>query len=488
MPKQPLRDIVIVLPGITGSVLQKDGRDVWAPSAQAALGALRTWGAALQSFRLTADDPEAEDLGDGIRATRLVPDVHLIPGLVKIDGYSQTLRLVEDNFEVTRGSIDDDGPANLFEFPYDWRRDNRFTARQLKRLVDRRLPQWREASGASDARVILIGHSMGGLVSRYYLEVLEGWRDCRALITFGTPFRGSPNAINYLANGYKQLFLDLTDVMRSFTAVYQLLPIYKSVEINGAFHRVAETDGIPGIDRARAAQALAFHREIEAAVAEHRKSLDYLEQGYRILPVVGTRQPTFQSAQVAHGRVTVGEALPAGIDARLGDGDGTVPMLSAIPIELSQAYQDTFIPERHGSLQRNPEVLQDLRDRLMRMQIVGLEGIRDIADVPGALPSPRAAERPALALHLDDAYVQGEPVAIAATVVNAQAPIPALEAHVENLTGQGAPSVHAFRNEGARWSLALEALPPGTYRLSVQPAGGGPDRPSAVHDVFEVVA
>src|SRR4029434_11089128 len=32
-----------------------------------------------------------------------------------------------------------------------------------------------------------------------------GWRDCRALITFGTPYRGSANALNYLANGYKKL-------------------------------------------------------------------------------------------------------------------------------------------------------------------------------------------------------------------------------------------------------------------------------------------
>lgn len=488
MPKQPLRDIVIVLPGITGSVLQKDGQDVWAPSAQAVLGALRTLGGVIQSVRLAGDDPELEDLGDGIRATRLVPDVHLIPGLVKIDGYSQTLRLIEDNFEVTRGSIDDDHPANLFEFPYDWRRDNRFSARQLKRLIDRRLPQWREAAGASDAKVILIGHSMGGLVSRYYLEVLEGWRDCRALITFGTPFRGAPNAVNYVANGYKQLFLDLTDVMRSFTSVYQLLPIYKAVEIDGAYHRVAETDGIPGIDRERAAQALAFHREIEAAVTEHRKSLEYLEQGYRILPVVGTRQPTWQSAHVTEGRVTVDDTLPAGIDARLGDGDGTVPMLSAIPIELSQAYQDTFIPERHASLQRNPNVLEDLRNRLVRMQIVGLDGIRDIADVPGARPSAQAAERPALAIQLDDVYAPGEPVEISATVVNAQTPVQALNARVESLTGQAAPITRAFRDQGAGWSLTLDALPPGTYRLSVHPADPGPDRPGAVHDIFEVVA
>jgi len=39
--------------------------------------------------------------------------------------------------------------------------------------------------------------------------------------------------------------------------------------------------------------------------------------------------------------------LPAGIDALLGDGDGTVPYLSAIPIELSHEYREGFIAERH---------------------------------------------------------------------------------------------------------------------------------------------
>ena len=29
MPKTKLRDLVVILPGITGSFLQKDGKDIW---------------------------------------------------------------------------------------------------------------------------------------------------------------------------------------------------------------------------------------------------------------------------------------------------------------------------------------------------------------------------------------------------------------------------------------------------------------------------
>ncbi len=487
MPKQPMRDMVILLPGITGSVLQKNGQDVWAPSAQVVFGALSSLGRVLQDLRLTDDDPSVADLGDGVEASRLVPDVHLVPGLVKIDGYSETLRVISDNFDVTEGAIDDERPANLFGFPYDWRRDNRASAARLKEFVDRRLPAWRRSSGAADARVILIGHSMGGLVSRYYLEVLEGWRDCRALITFGTPYRGSPNAVDYLANGYKKLFLDLTDVMRSFTAAYQLLPIYKMVQVGGVYQRVGETDGLPGIDHQRAADALAFHREIEAAVTAHRKDDDYLENGYQILPIVGTRQPTVQSAQFVDGRLTVSNDLPGGIDARLGDGDGTVPMLSAVPIELSDAYRDTFFPERHGSLQRNAQILDDLRVRLEQMQVVGLEDVREIGGLVGARASRAAAAQPGIAFDLDDVYVAQEPIQMTASVVNAVTPMAGLEALIESVAGATPPVTVAFQPKGDGWALTLDALPPGTYRAEVRAKDASGGAPPPVHDIFQVM-
>lgn len=311
MARSRMRDVVVVLPGITGSVLRKDGHDLWAISGQAAWRALRTLGRGLDDLRLEGDDPEADRLGDGIVATRVMPDAHLVPGLVKIDGYSALLRLVTDHFEVIRGDPASDQPANLFEFPYDWRRDNRAAARALGRLVERALPRWREFSGAGDARVILLAHSMGGLVSRYWLEVLGGWRHCRALVTFGTPHRGSVSALSYLANGYKALFVDLTEVMRHLHLPAAAL--HQVVQVGGAWQRVAETDGIPGVDPGRALAALAFHREIEDAVTRNRDDPGYLREGYRLLPVVGTRQRTFQSGVLNGGTLRASAALPAGL-------------------------------------------------------------------------------------------------------------------------------------------------------------------------------
>ena len=94
-----LNDMVVLLPGITGSVLQKDGKDVWAISGQAAWGWLRSLGDSLQDLALKGDDP------GGIVATRVMPDAHVVPGLVKIDGYSATAKMVTETFDIVPGSI-----------------------------------------------------------------------------------------------------------------------------------------------------------------------------------------------------------------------------------------------------------------------------------------------------------------------------------------------------------------------------------------------
>lgn len=481
MVKKRLRDIVILLPGITGSVLQKDKKDLWAISGQAACRALRSFGSSLQDLQLKTDDPEEDDLGDGIVATRVMPDVHIVPGLIKVDGYSKTARMVTDNFHVIPGSIDNNRPANFFEFPYDWRRDNRFSAHRLKALIDRQLPIWRKQSGAQDAKIILIAHSMGGLVSRHYLEVLGGWRNCKALITFGTPHRGSPQILDYLANGYKNLFVDLTEVMRSFTSVYQLLPIYESVRVDNTYRRVAEIDGIPGVERDRAEQALAFHRIIENAVKTHGEDANYMEGGYKILPVVGTRQTTLQSAELIDGVLKCRQELPDGIDELLCDGDGSVPRLSAIPIELSEDYQDTFVPERHGSLQNNGHVLADILGRLQQMQVRGLREIR------GPEFSANAQARSALSIELDDLYLADEPVEIRAHLVNVKQEAGPLQVRLEPLSDNvGETRDEMFQEEGDVWVLRMKGLPPGLYRATVSTSKRGGNAPPSVHDVFEV--
>src|SRR4051794_20279566 len=188
-------DIYVLVPGILGSVLQKDGKDIFGLTAGAAFRALFSGGRNVASLQMSEPaweppDPGDEeihpvpDLGDGVTADRLAADAHLIPGLWKVDGYGKVGEFVRKRFRLVPGQ-------SYFEFPYDWRRDNRAAAHQLAASCRRWLAERRKIY--PDAQLVLVGHSMGGLVARYYLEVLGGWRDTRRLITFGTPYRGSLN-------------------------------------------------------------------------------------------------------------------------------------------------------------------------------------------------------------------------------------------------------------------------------------------------------
>jgi pimeloyl-ACP methyl ester carboxylesterase len=481
-----LRDLIVVLPGITGSVLQRDGCDVWAASVRAAWGALRSRGESLDRLSLPRGaDPGTDDLGDGVRASTLVQDATIVPGLVKIDGYSRLVEMIRQTFGTSLRDASAEGrktPGNFVEFPYDWRRDNRYTAARLKRVVDEQLLQWRQHLGSNEPKAIFVAHSMGGLVARYYLEVLEGWPDCRALFTIGTPHRGSVNALESLVDGVRFPFVDMTAALRSFPSLYQLLPIYPVVERAGGTFRVAELADIPGVEQAAAADALQFHREIEAAVARHQAEARYLDprSGYQLLPIVGFRQPTNQSASLGAG-VTIARRVPTGVDAVLGDGDGTVPRASAIPLEQSHNVRQGFFPERHGTLQRNVNILQHVSASLEQLQVLGLGAIR------GFNVSPAVAAQPGISLDLADAYDPGAPVTFNVSLVGASSVAGPPRARVERVAG-GPVTISEFRrSQTGDWTLSLDSLMPGVYRVSVDVSDRQQAPPPPVHDLFEVV-
>lgn len=359
-----MKDVIVLLPGILGSVLERDHDEVWAPSPGAIGRALWHLGRNLNDLAL-ADDPwEKDDLGDGVRATRLMPDVHIVPGLWGIDGYSGISSMIRSTFDVTDG-------VNFFELPYDWRRDNRVAARALKKLADEALFARRKE--VSDAKLVLVGHSMGGLVSRYYLECLDGWKDTRSLITFGTPYRGSLNAVDFLANGFVKKagplkLIDLTKLLHSLTSVYQLLPVYPCIDLGAGYLRPSETDDrIAGLDASRAKAALQFHHDIRDGTGAHPGT------AYAIHSIVGITQGTKQSARL-DGRKLVLEAR--GFDGEDRMGDGTVPRVSATPIETDDwgGYQPMYSSDKHGSLQNDDAVRTQLQGILTAQSASAFKG------------------------------------------------------------------------------------------------------------------
>lgn len=447
MARLPMPHIIVLLPGITGSVLKRrsDGETIWGWSMPSLGKALLTGGRFLRKSLALPEDPhDKDDLNDGIVAEELIQDLHLLPGFWKIDGYSKISDAILDRFQVTKGE-------NFIEFPYDWRRDNRVAARKLQKKSQDWLEKWRTKSGNKDARLILVAHSMGGIVARYFLEVLEGWKQTHALVTFGTPFRGSLNALNTLANGMRKGpfgLIELSEVARQFTSIYQLLPIYECYDQgDGKLVRVDEAQEIPNVDPARAADALKFHREIQSKVKKGR---------YAIHPVVGLAQPTNQSACLTGGKVEMLQTYKS----KDMDGDGTVPRVSAVPIELSDNPKAMYAATQHGSLQNADAVL---------VQLGGILGGSTL-DL-GSFKKPREP-KVNVAVEVEDLFWKGEPISIRARPTT---PGATLNADLYATSGSESLAQISLRAKGSGWlEGAFEDLAAGGYRVRINGANVEP--------------
>ena len=473
-----MRHMIILLPGIMGSALQKDGKDLWALSGQALWRYLTDLKSTVKQLVLGDDDWTVADRGDGIHAARLIEDLHSIPPLVEHAGYSVIVRGLRDFFGLTEGSIDQPvDKANFYTFPYDWRRDNRASAAKLQRFIQDQLPRWRAWSGADDARVILIGHSMGGLVSRYYLEVLGGWRDAAAVITVGSPHRGAIGAIDSLSNGVKKMAIDFSEVMRTFGSSYQLAPTYPAIKVGDKFVRAGETDQIPNVsqDKAKASRD-DFLDAIRRAAIENARDPEYVQ---RLIPWVGTRQDTQQSAVLKDGKLVPSYDAPAGLDAALVDGDGTVPRVSAVPADLDGQRLERFAVERHGWLTNNQMTLQPLLDTIAQVASPGAGTMFGTGE---------ETTQPVINLRLEQVFLKDEPVSFQVRLVDAGDGPQSLNVSARPVGHMAEAKAQAFQAAGAEpCAVDLGKLAPGLYELTVGPQDAGPNSPNPTHGVFEVV-
>ena len=445
------RDLVILLPGITGSVLaNKAGKEVWAPSGGAVWRAITSFGNSIEDLALASDDAD-----DGVTAPRLVPDVTLIPGLIKIDGYSRTERYLIDQLGLEAG-------RNYFAFPYDWRRDNRVIAKRLEASAMDWLKAWRASSGNADAKLVLIGHSMGGLVARYFIECLGGWQVTRTLMTLGTPHRGSLSAVGFLENGMKKgigpFGLDLSPLLRSLTSVYQLLPIYPCVSNQGAaLQRIAEAAQaglLSHVNAPRATAARAFHQEIQDAQARNAKDAAYSEHGPVLVPIVGIEQPTAQSVHIEGGKLSLLNSFE-GVDQ---GGDGTVPRASGTPIEMNDAKREVYAAETHGALQNADGTLANLKGVLTRDRI-------DFRKFQ------RAEDAAMLTLEVDDVVLPGAALALR---VRPSEGSPKISVTLTPLAGGAAIDEPLARDAEPGWQQGAFNLAPGVWRVTAHAEGATP--------------
>lgn len=439
---RPMGDVIVLVPGILGSVLVKDGREVWGASGRSVIDNLITFGGAVRSLKLESgvghDDPK-----DGVSAPRLLPRLHMIPTFWKADGYGRLIDRLLRSFTLTPAV--DDQAGNLIEFPYDWRLSNQLNGQRLRDKVMPHLDRWRHHTKNRDAKLIFICHSMGGIVARWFLEVRGGREETRTLITVATPYRGSVNALDALVNGVflgvGPIGIAIDELVRSFPSVYQLLPSYECLDVgDGRLTKLSGVD-LPNVNAVNVREGLAIHERIGSAIEAKPR--------YETFSIKGINQPTYQSALL---RGTKVEPLQShrGTDH---EGDGTVPRPSSHPPEWPTEKGSFLVSQSHAMLQSTEATLTHLYGMLTSELGNFMGGMLIGADIPNVV-------RP------------GSPVPIEATSPPPDV-VRDLPLHVvcrgEDGQRHGEPVLMRPLGDG-RYRAQIDGLPEGAWQITVQSA------------------
>lgn len=469
MERIEINDLIVIIPGITGSVLSKNGKPIWGTKQTMAQLLFYENPPLAKDLILTNDSKVDHDIGDDVVPTELIKFPQMVAGLVKTSGYRKITDELKSVFELREGALNSvDQSINYIEFPYDWRRTNVFTANRLKEVIDHRLRLLRESEERyENAEVILIAHSMGGLISRYYLEVLEGRETCKALYTMGTPHRGAVETLGYVSNGYKMLRSNLTEVMRSCNSIYELMPEYYCFEKDGDYQKLNNVPGIENIDYERLENGLQFYLEIEEAVARNKS-----KKSYDIIPIVGISQPTYQSANFKNGAVHLTDYLPDEGDS-IRDGDGRVPRLAAIPKELRGKAVCTFTHALHASIPDDEVIIEKICQDVIMI-------------INGEHPNFRGgqAEGPGLQMKVKDVYYFKKEISVFVGVVNAVDSEFSLKARVEAIEATEHYDEVLLLDSGEN---SIGPLGVGFYKITLFNQSIGVKIPPPISDYFVVV-
>ncbi|GEM_PF-2523145 len=229
MKAPPEHNPIIIVPGITGSVLIKDYGDkseLWPNITKLALSPTDSF---LNDLEL---------LQDGTPSTvRPIVVSDIVRSASTTDIFKSMISSLEQS-GYTEGT-------NLFVLPYDWRLSNTTNQALLKDTIANALAK----SGKS--KVNIIAHSMGGLLVKDYIAK-NPTTPIDNLFYIGVPHIGAPKAFKMLMYGDDMGFsFSIADALRisildpnraktisqNMPAVYELLPSQKYLDVIGSYVR-----------------------------------------------------------------------------------------------------------------------------------------------------------------------------------------------------------------------------------------------------------
>lgn len=440
-----LNHLIMVIPGLGGSVLRRNQNVVWNATIRSALARLARPGL------LALDLPEVE--ADG-----LAGPFGINPFWAPFPGYDRLITMLSSPYRP--GSNIDRGQrgqrnvlADIAAFPYDFRQSVSVTAALLAH--DIRARQRARRQMGRPHRLIIVAHSLGGLVARHLLGHSEEMAaSCDLLITLGTPHEGSPKALQLMVEGihaFGRTWSGASSVLAAWPAMYEVLPRYRAV-----------LDGRPDIGLPRVLHELTLPRLRRDLLEKSTTMHHSMDQGWatggpaervRHIPYVGVGQRTIEGATWDGTSLSyLREAPPWQPEGEVG-GDGTVPARCAAPRDGDTSRIEA-VSCRHGWLVE----IGAIAARVERVTSGGpYYGANEVARWPHVL-----------GLNLDKVtLVAGEPVGATVIVRGPDGePVP---------DGRHSPSVRLrVAKEGRAWQgLALDPCGPGAWTVASAPLAAG---------------
>ncbi len=312
----------------------------------------------------------------------------VVPGQIFQIAYEEMVEELRYNL-----SSKEDEPVPVYPFGYDWRMPLEIVELQLVDFVyevierTKLLKHYHKAGYQNDAKVNLVGHSMGGLVITGYLERKGSKAPVNKVVTLATPFQGSFEAVIKVATGTANLGTDTSssrerEAARITPALYHLIPSFSNgLEVTtpaipnslfdpGAWQptvvaSIAEfirTKGLPTKNRMQEARDL-FTALLKQAKS-HRDRIDgfkLVKAGLTVrdwLAVVGVdtetrvrlriEKPGGQPEFALRGKDRTNEWDDSDPIKKRMTGDGTVPFEGAVPKFLKEDNLVCVTPDDYG--------------------------------------------------------------------------------------------------------------------------------------------
>lgn len=332
--------MIVFVPGIKGSELFEGDNKRWFPS--------------------TKKDMQLMNIKNDLTAKSVI-------GRVRPFGIKKMEQVIY------QGLLDEFGPDLMSVFSYDWRKS-------IYTHVDSLVEKVINLSDETGEKIVLIGHSMGGMLSKLAINELDkrGRIDIlEKFITLGTPWHGAPDSYKALLYGEPGIFENLMpfvhflnikntrDLARMLPSAYELLPSKKyyshtdgkfilSNNINDCsyesfidhMNRLYNNDKEDGEFNVWKEYMEPLHIDMQAD----------LPPGIVNECLIGYSYPTLYKLPNQNEDVSIKKKYK--LPSSFMNGDGVVPIHSAVPDHNANLY---FVKGEHSKLCSTEDVLAFLK-------------------------------------------------------------------------------------------------------------------------------